>query len=39
MHSFSEFVVTLTIWGLLLVGLFFGLRAALRKRKRRDKDD
>jgi len=39
MHSFSELVVNLTIWFLLVAGVFFGLRAALRKRKRRNKDD
>jgi len=33
MLSFSEIVVTLTIWVLTAAGLFFGLRAAWRRRK------
>lgn len=33
MLTFSELVVTLVIWALLATGLFFGLRAAWRRRK------
>ena len=33
MLTFSEIVVTLTIWVLTAAGLFFGLRAVWRRRK------
>lgn len=39
MPDFSEFVVHLTIWVLAGAGVFFGLRSALRKRRRRKKDE
>ncbi len=35
MLTFTETVVTLAIWVLTAVGLFFGLRAAWRRRRRR----
>lgn len=31
----SEFVATLAIWLLLAIGIFFGLRAAWRRRRNR----
>jgi len=31
----SELIVSVTIWGLTGTGLFFGIRAALRRRKGR----
>jgi hypothetical protein len=41
MHSSSEIILTITIWTLTGAGLFFGTRAALRRRreKKRGKDE
>lgn len=35
MFTFSEIVLTAAIWILTLCGLFFGSRAALRKRRKK----
>jgi hypothetical protein len=35
MMTFSETIVTITIWALTLAGSFFGLRAAWRRRARK----
>jgi hypothetical protein len=35
MLTFSEHAVTFAIWGLTLVGFFFGGRAAWRRRQQR----
>jgi len=35
MYSVSEIAMLAVIWGLTLVGLFFGIRKALRKRKKK----
>jgi len=39
MLTFSEIVVTITIWVLTAAGLFFGLRAVWRRRKNRARPD
>lgn len=36
MLTFSEIIVTLTIWVLTAAGLFFGLRAAWLRRKNKE---
>jgi hypothetical protein len=38
MITASEYAVTITIWVLTLLGVFFGGRAAWRRRKRRRED-
>ena len=34
MLTFSELAATAAIWGLTLTGCFFGIRAAIRRKKR-----
>lgn len=35
MHTVSEIAATIIVWILLVIGMFFGLRAFLRKRRER----
>lgn len=35
MHTISEIAVTSAIWALTAIGCFFGIRAAIRKRRAR----
>lgn len=35
MHTISEIAVTAAIWVLTAIGCFFGIRAAIRKRRAR----
>jgi len=37
MRTISELAATIAIWALLAIGIFFGLRAAWRKRRNRSR--